>query len=168
MPPHKKYVDFRESAHFARAPKQGTSSKPRDYVTLTCPHCVQPFSEILVSRLDNGKAEECLKHLRTCAAAKDAGIVVPPPGKRARVVDEPLGTETPRDELQAASAKPVVGTAVSAGDSAVIATLQTNHAEQMAAQRAQHQELMCALTGRLERKTNQLTATFANGGLSPP
>ena len=43
-----------------------------------------------------------------------------------------------------------------------------HYAEQMQAQKQQHEELMAALVGRLGRKTLQLTATYARGNLSPP
>ena len=38
-------------------------------------------------------------------------------------------------------------------------TLQANHAEQMQAQRRQHEELMAALTGRLEKKAAAVEPT---------
>lgn len=88
-----KYQDFTISAPYAKEAKKrvGSEHEHRMYVNITCPHCNVAFKEILEAKIATGKAGECLEHLRTCLAAKDAGVVVPVQKKRAI-------QETPQDE----------------------------------------------------------------------
>ena len=80
----KKYCDFLESApvkkmnkHFAKS-----SADTRLYVSITCPHCKTTFVEIAVDNLATDKASRCLKHLRVCASAKQAGVEPSKPRSR--------------------------------------------------------------------------------------
>ena len=79
----KKYVHFSESMPFERLSKHFAKDgqDTRFYVSVTCPHCEEAFTEIAVDNLKTNKASNCKKHLLKCkAAAKTA--VLPDPVKR--------------------------------------------------------------------------------------
>lgn len=159
MPARKVWDDFvrlEDRAGHAKQQYQPGEPKADTFARWRCPHC----SLVLEARAEDAvdkKADVCAKHFWNKTAPCQT-----------RPAADLRGQPKPKAGKAPVASAPVVGTAVSGGESAVIATLQANHTEQMAAQRAQHEELMRALTGRLETKTKLLTATFASGGLSPP
>ena len=118
MPP-KKYTEFLVSEPYDRLAKYLPTgpNQMRPYVNLTCPHCLEPFREILACNVGHQKAGECLEHLRHCSAAADAGVVVPPPRKRVAadngvdsndMVEKPVGVEPKtKEEKQTVVIKPV-------------------------------------------------------------
>jgi len=89
MPP-RKYDDFVISEPVSKITKLSPTSADdvRDYVFVRCPHCNVNFVEIAVQNLATKKAGECLKHIRECSAAKQAGITALPAKKRASGVSD--------------------------------------------------------------------------------
>jgi len=79
------------------------------YVSITCPHCNNAFTEVAKDSLYSNKASVCLAHLRgdsaanppvpPCAAAAAAGVVVAPKRKRATLAAEvPAAAQPPSIE----------------------------------------------------------------------
>jgi len=136
-----KYDDFVVSAPYLKAAKYLPSSddEQRNYVTLTCPHCQAVFKELLEANLAGHKADYCIKHLRMCTAAKDAGVHVPPPKRR--LADKGAGQSTEPD----ASTRIVpLETALTASNAELVETRAAN--AQLTASNAQLNEKVQALT----------------------
>ena len=153
MPRRAVWADYHVKDTYMKAVSQHGKQVMVEYTRFSCPYesgcCGLPI-ETPSSRVVNNKSDACRHHLLNCH-----GVAVD-------------GSKASDDPRVAEARAPVVGTAVPGGESAVIATLQANHAEQRQAQRRQHEELMAALTGRLEKKAVQLATTYARGNLSPP
>ena len=75
----KKYLDFVEGASELR-PAKLPPYEPREYISLTCPHCKIAFVSLPVENIKSQKAGECLKHLR--GGPEFHGDVVPAPEKK--------------------------------------------------------------------------------------
>ena len=81
MPPVRKYEDFVEGTSELR-PAKLPPYKPREYISLTCPHCKIAFVSLPIENMKSQKAGECLKHLRVCDTFKaKGGKVTSPPEK---------------------------------------------------------------------------------------
>ncbi len=153
MPRKTVWGDFVVNGTYMKAVSQHGKKAMVEYTRFVCPYsegCCGLQIETPSTHAVNNKSNACKHHLMNCHGTS-------PDGRKA--------SEDPRVVETRVTA---VGTAVSCGESAVIATLQAHHAEQMQAQQKQHEELMAALSGRLEKKSMQLTATYSNAHLSPP
>jgi len=155
--PKKVWSDYTLIETFYKRVSQHGVVADVQYSRFACPYNCNKFVELPTASVSNNKSTECRHHLLSCCGVASDGR---------KAVD---------DTRIADARTPVVGTAVSSGESIVVETLKANHAEQMKAQKElmkaqkeQHEELMRALTGRLDRKNAQLSATFAAGNLTPP
>lgn len=79
MASRKKYNDFVETDPVTKQSLQGIHGVTRQYVGVTCPHCNVVFVELPVESLASNKASKCKTHLKSCVAAKEAGVEVDPP-----------------------------------------------------------------------------------------